>query len=222
MKAIIIVHEETEGPGTLGDFLDAQGVDVHVARLFAGDTLPEKPSGFSAVISMGGPMNVYENDKYPFLEMERGFLKQGLDMKVPMLGVCLGAQMLAHAGGARVVKSPKEEVGWSKVFLTDEGSRAPLFQGLPGELEVFQWHGDMFHIPTDGTLLATGTDCPHQAFRYSNAFGLQFHVEITRELLARWFADSRLKDSILEGYDNIRPVLDSRAETMYRNFLELT
>lgn len=221
MNIVIATHVESEGPGSLGTFLEAEGARLRVVRLYDGDKLPEQVAGVDAVVSMGGPMNVYEEDKYPYLRDETDFLRRAIDAGIPVLGVCLGAQMIAKAAGAQVTRSPKEEVGWGMVHVTDAGYADVLFQGLPRDLEVFQWHGDMFHIPENGTLLADGADCPHQAFRIRNAFGLQFHVEVTADILSEWFADSPDKSAILDRYARVKQELEMNAKKMYTNFLGL-
>ncbi|HTY21587.1 MAG TPA: type 1 glutamine amidotransferase [Desulfomonilaceae bacterium] len=221
MNVLIIVHVESEGPGTLGVFLVSAGATLRMARLYAGDSVPESIDGLDAVVSMGGPMNVYEEEKYPFLKHETTLLRKAIDAGRPVLGVCLGAQMIAKACGARVVKSPKKEVGWGQIFVTNAGKEDVLFNGLPPTLEVLQWHEDMFEIPEAGSLIATGNDCPNQAFRYRNAFGLQFHVEVTRDILADWFKDSPDLGIILRRHKELKPDLDRYAERMYRNFLSL-
>ncbi len=147
MTVLIIVHVESEGPGTLGSFLDSSGVTVRLARVYSGERLPENIDGLQAIISMGGPMNVYEENEYPFLRDETILLRKAIAANLPVLGICLGAQMIAKASGARVVRSPKEEIGWGKVFLTDAGRSDLLFSGVPATLDVLQWHGDMFEIP---------------------------------------------------------------------------
>lgn len=220
MRVLVIMHVESEGPGSLGTFLDSVGADVRTVRLYDGDRLPELQE-LDAVVSMGGPMNVYEEDKYPFLKDETLFLENAVNADVPVLGICLGAQMIAKAAGAQVTKSPKEEVGWGEVSLTETGKNDALFKGLPDKLDVLQWHGDMFLIPHGGRLLASSRDCPHQAFRYRNAMGLQFHLEVTGEILAEWFADSPELETILNRYKNLEPVLTLRAQQMYNNFVGL-
>ncbi len=221
MTVLIIMHVESEGPGTLGAFLESSGAGVRLARVYAGDRLPERIDDLGAIISMGGPMNVYEEQEYPFLRDETAFLQKAIAANLPVLGICLGAQMIAKASGARVVRSPKEEIGWGKISVTDAGRSDLLFSGLPVTLEVLQWHGDMFEIPEAGALIATGDDCPNQAFRYRNAFGLQFHVEVTREILAEWFTDSPDLDKILMRYDELKPGLDQRAVRLYKNFMSI-
>jgi GMP synthase (glutamine-hydrolysing) len=223
MKVIVIMHVESEGPGSLGTYLESLGAEALTVRLYAGDRLPTDLSGFDAVVSMGGPMNVYEEDEYPFLKDETSFLKQAVEADLPVVGICLGAQMIAKAVGAKVVKSPKKEVGWGSVALTDQGKDDRLFKGLPPVLEVLQWHGDMFHVPSEGKLLASSQDCPHQAFRYRNALGLQFHLEVTEKILSDWFGDSKeikLYD-VMNRYHEIHKGLEKNAQTVYANFLDL-
>lgn len=223
MKIIVIMHVESEGPGSFGTFLESVAAEVLTIRLYAGDRLPTDLSEFDAVVSMGGPMNVYEEDKHPFLKEETGFLKRAVESDLPALGICLGAQMIAKAAGARVTKSPNKEVGWGRVTVTDRGKEDTAFKGLPATFEVLQWHGDMFHIPTNGVLLAASTDCPHQAFRYRNALGLQFHLEVTEEILSDWFGDSKeikLYD-VMNRFREIRKELERNAECVYTNFLDL-
>lgn len=221
MNILIMMHIASEGPGTLGDFLAVNGSKLHTVRLYEGERLPSSPDGYAAIVSMGGPMNVYEEDRYPFLREETEFLTQALQRSIPMLGVCLGAQMIAKAAGAKVTRSPNEEIGWGKVTLTDAAADDPLLRGLPSQLDVLQWHGDMFEVPEGGFLTATGTECPHQAFTHGNAFGLQFHVEVTREMLVDWFGQSPEINGILDQYDLVKPDLEAQALTMYRNFIEL-
>lgn len=220
MNVLVIMHVASEGPGTLGSFLETHGYTLQTVKLYAGGSLPAEPAPYAAVISMGGPMNVYEDDKYPFLAAEADFLRTAIDRSVPVLGICLGAQMIARVCGARVTKSPVKEVGWCKVSITEAGVRDSLFRGLPRELEVLQWHEDMFNIPDGGALLAASTDCPFQAFRCGSAYGLQFHVEVDRGMLADWFAGSPALAAILSRYDEAQHLLRQRAETMYRNWIE--
>ncbi len=220
MKILVIMHIASEGPGTLGEFLESCGAELTTIRLYNGEKLPVDVGAYQAVISMGGPMNVYEFEKYPFLEEEHHFLKRVLDMDKPVLGVCLGAQMIAHACGGSVTRSPVEEIGWSTVSLTDEGENDPFFQGVPARLEVLQWHGDMFHLPPAAKLLATGEDCPHQAFRFGKAYGLQFHVEVTPEIISEWFDQSELLPGMLRRFGEIEEELSSQARTLYKNFVE--
>ena len=220
MKIIVLIHTPSEGPGSLGKYLEETGADVQIIRLDKGDPIPPMGS-FDAVISMGGTMNVYEEDQFPFLKDETAFLKEAIYKDTPIVGVCLGAQMIAKAAGATVVKSPNKEVGWYPVALTAEGRKDLLFNGLPETMEVFQYHEDMFNLPEQAVLLAESEGCPHQAFRLRNAFALQFHVEVTPDMLKEWFSDSEGLKGLLEGYDQRENALVSRAHTIYKNLMGL-
>jgi len=218
-KVLIFIHVETEGPGTLSRFMDSMGVRARMVRLYEGENPPGDATKYDAIISMGGPMNVDEDDRYPFLKKEVAFLKRAVDANVPVLGICLGAQLIAKACGGRVKKMDEEERGWKKVFLTDAGKRDSLFQNVPEYFTVFQWHEDTFDIPYGGELLAAAQACPHQAFRYRNAYGLQFHIEITGTMIEQWFDNH----SELQGYMNIfnsfKHEYYARANRLYENFV---
>jgi len=223
MKILVMIHVESEGPGTLGTFLESVGAQLVTTRLYASEPLPANAGEFDAVLSMGGPMNVYQEDAYPFLKQETAFLQDAVSADVPVLGVCLGAQMIAKACGARVDLAAAREVGWREITLTRVGLKDPLFHGLPEHLTVFQWHEDVFDIPRGAALLASSTICPTQAFRFRNALGLQFHVEVTADILTEWFADSGKADlpDLLRFYHTIKETLDHNAHQIYQNFLEL-
>lgn len=219
MRALILTHVPHEGPGTIGDFLREEGAAVETVPLHDGAPLPADPAAADLVVSMGGPMNVYEDWKFPFLADETAFLQRAIAADIPVIGICLGAQLIARAWGARVYRAPVEEIGWGTVRLTGEGREDPLFQGIPETMNVLQWHGDTFDVPDGGVLLAAGEDVPHQAFRVGRAWGLQFHVEVDRPMLADWFSDSELKDSILGRYATIRDDFDETARRIYTNLL---
>ncbi len=221
-KALIITHVQSEGPGTLGDFLTSQNINVERVKLHEGDTFPEDHLNYDTIFTMGGPMSVHDDGVYPFLKEEIGFLQKVIESDVPLLGICLGAQLIARACDAPVEKASNREIGWKNIFITEEGKKDMLFQGIPGVMRVFQWHEDAFEIPEGATFLATGWDCENQAFRYRNAFGLQFHIEVTREMLIQWFEGTPTLDEILRDFEDIEPDLVTRARTLYSNFLWLS
>ena len=221
-RVLIVEHAEAEGPGTLGDFLGRVAAEIRTVQAYKGDPFPDDIGGFDALVSMGGPMNVYEEGTYPFLREETEFLRRVINANIPTLGICLGAQLIAKACYAPVIKAPHKEVGWRSVALTNAGSKDILFEGMPGTMQVFQWHEDTLDIPQGATFLATGWDCENQAFRYGNAFGLQFHVEVTRGMLYQWFERSPELDKILRGFEEIEPDLITVARTLYSNFLWLS
>ena len=220
MKALVVMHVESEGPGVFGPLLDAAGVETQVVRLHLGDRLPE-PSSVDAALVMGGPMNVYEDAIHPFLRDEDRFLKAAAERGLPVLGICLGAQLIAKAAGAEVTKNRVKEVGWYRVSLTPEGVRDPLFRDLPDLLPVLQWHEDTFAVPAGGTLLATGKECRNQAFRFRNSWGLQFHLEVDRPILKEWFGGAPASKVILHTYDEMVAEVGRHARNLFENFLDV-
>ncbi len=224
---LFIKHIEIEGPETLGSFFVEQGFPLQIVNLQDGDILPEDLRGIDAVIALGGPMNVYEEDRYPFLKEEDIFLKKVLAGQVPFLGICLGAQLLAKASGGRVVRSLKEEIGWFDIGFTPGGRKDPLFEGIPEPWEVFQWHGDMAEPLGGEVILASSARCPVQAFRVgTNAYGLQFHAEITDKSIRDWSADfSRDKqperEAMLEHYDRVKDGFLRNGGRLCANFLKV-
>ena len=186
MNVLIIKHTDLEGPGLIEYCLAQEKISSQILELKPGVHLP-KLDGFTHIVFLGGPMNVYEEDRYPFLRDEDLFIKEAIQRGRLVLGICLGAQLIAKALGAKVSKAPLKEIGWYNVSLTNIGSHDPLFSKLPKTFSIFQWHGDTFEIPRSGKLIATSNSVPHQAFRYGdNAYGLQFHFEVTMEMITEW------------------------------------
>jgi len=184
----VLLHTPTEKPGSLAAFLARQQARVTMLPLYDGAPVPDDPCRFDLLVVMGGTMNVDETERYPFLAAERRLVRDAMAARVPVLGICLGAQMIARACDTPVIKSPQAEVGWYSVQLTPAAAHEPACAGLPAEMTVLQWHEDMALLPDGAVLLATSAACPHQAFRLGTALALQFHVEMTQELLEEWTA----------------------------------
>lgn len=227
---IVVKHIDIEGPETLGTYLQEKGYGLTTIAMEDNDHFPDRLETIEAVICLGGPMNVYEEQKYPFLAEEDDFIRRILKQQIPFFGLCLGSQLLAKACGAKVVKSPAKEVGFSNVRLTACGTDDPLFRGVASDLRVFQWHEDMVELPPEGVLLASSPACPHQAWRIGpNAYGLQFHIEITAESIHTWsdryFTDTQQRDThkpaMLAEYQRIRTDFDRTATKVYDNFLAM-
>lgn len=199
-KILIVKHAEHEGPGLIGDALRSDEWAFETIELEKGEALPEDLRKIAAVILLGGPMNVYEVKKFPFLNEEEKLIRKALVEEVPFLGICLGAQLLAKTCGVKIYKAPEKEIGWYRIKTTRGGKGDMLFRHLPERMAVFQWHEDTFEIPDGGTLLATGKQCQNQAFKVgSNAYGLQFHVEVTPDMVLRWMEDEKDKKAALKA-----------------------
>ncbi len=221
-KVYFITHAEDEGPGLLEGFFESLGWEETTLRLWRGDELPGDLDSAAGVAALGGPMNVYQEEEYPFLKNEDRFIKGVLREGIPFLSICLGAQLLAKACGATVAKSPHKEIGWFTVDMTPQGLRDLLFRGLGPVLSVFQWHEDAFALPEGSVLLATGRPCPNQAFRVGgHAYGLQFHLEVATETAMRW-SESALPtfeaDRIEKEGAPLRKLCERQARTFGANF----
>ena len=222
-KIICLKHTASEGPGTLADYFSGK-YPLQVIELWDGGKLPESLSGIEAVVAMGGPMNVYEEEEYPFLKAENEFIKMAVKEGLPYLGICLGAQLLAKACGAKVKKNRVKELGWCDVALNSYGKEDRLFSGLPGKFKVFQWHGDTFDIPMGSFNLASSKLCENQALRAGrNAYGLQFHVEATYSMLAEWLKgeEAGAARAILADAAKYEGKVRENAKRVYENFERL-
>jgi GMP synthase (glutamine-hydrolysing) len=176
----IIEHHPVEGLGIIADVLKRAGITPHHIRSFEGQSVPREIGDAPGLIIMGGPQSVYEQGRFPWLRDELRLIEDALKQTKPILGVCLGSQLLAAALGANVYAGRTKEIGWNRVTLTDFTTKDALFSDEPGSFIGFHWHGDIFDLPRGGTLLASSALTAHQAFRYgTNAYGTLFHLEVT-------------------------------------------
>jgi len=183
MNIHYVQHVAFEGPASILEWAAERGHVMEGTMLFDGQPLPDVNS-FDMLVVMGGPMGVFDDQEYPWLEAEKDFLRQVVQSGKPVLGICLGAQLLAHVLGAHVQKNIVKEIGWYPVSLTPPGWESPAFKGIPATFEAFHWHGDMFRIPEGGIHIASSEACPNQAFTWNQrVVGLQFHLETTRQSL---------------------------------------
>jgi len=188
---LIIQHVESENPGMFSESLERLEVKTHLVRLDASEPLPEQAAQVSGVLIMGGPMNVGESFRYPFLEDEMRFIRNCREAGVPVLGICLGAQLIAASFGARVYEGEIKEIGWYDVWLTREGLHDRLLGGCPQSFKVFQSHGQTFDLPPGAVRLAGSTNYENQAFRLAHSlWGLQFHLEATADHIRCWLEEN--------------------------------
>ncbi|MCL2789562.1 MAG: amidotransferase [Desulfobulbus sp.] len=184
MRVHALQHVEFEGLGHIDRWIADRGHTLTLTWLYAGDALP-RPASFDRLVIMGGPMNIYEDGKYPWLPAERALIREAIAAGKSALGVCLGAQLLADALDSLVFSGSNKEIGWWPIRLTEAGTRSGLLAGTAAEAMVFHWHGDTFDIPAGAIHLAASEGCSSQAFLYDNRIlGLQFHLELIPETMA--------------------------------------
>ena len=186
-KPILILQQlECEPPALLQDIFIEQGWRCH-SIMTQTQALPRKLDEFSGLVVMGGPQSARDHH-LPQIAQQIALLQQAIDRDFPVLGICLGAQLLAHAAGSDILISPLRELGWFPIYPTNHAGDDPLFCTLPANgLNIFQWHGETFNLPADAKLLATSPDVCHQAFRIgSSQYGLQFHIEVNETIIRTW------------------------------------
>jgi GMP synthase-like glutamine amidotransferase len=190
MRVLVFQHIDVEHPGVFRDFLAADGIAWDAVRFDAGDPVPMLDR-YDALFAMGGPMDAWEEDKYPWLKREKKAIREAVaERRMPFLGVCLGAQLLADALGGKVGPMAEPEVGVMDVELSVAGRLDPLFAGLGPVCTCLQWHGaEVKKPPKDADVLASSPACPVQAFRVGRkAYALQYHVEPTADTVGEWGA----------------------------------
>ena len=197
---LILQHVRPEPPATIADALDDEGVSHRTVKIHRDDPVPETLDAGGLVV-MGGPMGVGDVGDRPHLSRELALIEQALDDERPVLGVCLGSQLLAHALGADVRPAPAKEIGWDTVTLTDAAADDPLFRDVGDPFTAFHWHGDVFDLPDGAVRLARTAQTAHQAFRYGDAaYGLLFHLGVTPKTVA-WMTKAFQDELAEEGLD---------------------
>jgi len=185
MKQVVFFrHAAHEGPGYCGEYLDRKRIPHRLVRIDRDDPLPSSLDGISGLVFMGGPMSV--NDDLPWIPAVVRLIQQALADDVPVLGHCLGGQLLAKALGAPVARNPVREVGWWPVEVIDNTAARTWLNGLPPTFDVYHWHGETFAIPAGATHILASAHCRNQAFVLGKHVGLQCHVEMTADMIARW------------------------------------
>lgn len=196
--ALILQHTQEERGGLFEEILLEQGWKVEILPLFSGSSLPPSIEEFGLILVLGGPMSANDEEIHPFLKYELPFIRKALKIGHPVLGVCLGAQLMAKALGAKVYPGPYKEIGWYWLSQTPSARSDPVFSRLDPYFLVFQWHGETFDLPPGAVGLAGNMAYPNQAFRVGELmYGVQFHLEVTEPMIETWL--SAWSDEIKEA-----------------------
>ncbi|MBP7146308.1 MAG: type 1 glutamine amidotransferase [Acidobacteria bacterium] len=229
LPVLVFRHAPAEGPGTLAGHLEQSGVPHRLVAVDRGEEIPADLDDASGLVFLGGPMSV--NDPLPWVAREVALIRRALETRRPVLGICLGAQLVAAALGAVVRPNPVQEIGWFPVRKAEAGAANRWHDGLAETFEAFHWHGETFDLPADAALLWTSAACPHQAFAYGNALALQFHVEMTAAMVWEWAtaaAETRAFPATVQSPAQMCERLDERvgrlrevAGVLYDRWLQL-
>lgn len=209
MKLHWLQHVPFEGPGTIEAWARQRGARIQCTRWHAGETAPD-PADIDLLVIMGGPMGIYDEAEYPWLAQEKAFIRRAIDAGTRILGICLGAQLLADVLGARVYPGPHKEIGWHP--LTRAAQAPPL---LPDTLTAFHWHGDTFDLPEGAVRLASSEACLNQGFLFGeHIIALQFHLETTPESMEALI--DNCAHELVDG-PHIQPAEQIRAGAVHMN-----
>lgn len=220
----IIQNDPDVPPGNLAENLETQEIAFRLHHLYRGEALPS-PAEMTALIVLGGAIGANDDARYPFLTPLKALIAEVVHAGIPYLGICLGGQLLAAALGTPVISCRWEELGTLQVIQTDKGEADPLLHGIPSPFSTFQWHHDSFDLPAGVTLLASSPACPHQAFRVSsNAWGLQFHPEVTEQIIRAWAAwdpaTACRTDALVADFQAVQSTYQNTARRLLQNFLQ--
>lgn len=218
MRDIVIFrHAAHEGPGYFADFLDRKGLSHRLVGVDRDDPVPQSLDGISGLVFMGGPMSV--NDPLPWIPELTRLIRQAISADVPVLGHCLGGQLIAKALGAPITRNRVKEIGWFPVDVVEGPIARSWLADLPSRFMVYHWHGETFAIPPNATRILASPDCANQGFVLGKHLALQCHVEMTPQLIADWVeeTDGELKPSrtVQNGEEMLRDA-EARTRTMHR------
>ena len=202
MRALSIAHQRDAGPGVFADAMRSLGIDHDVWFRAEADEPPRDAASYDAVLVFGGAMHTDQEERHPWLSDEKALLRDLLERRLPLLGVCLGAQLVAEAAGGSARRAPAPEIGWHEVDMTSAGARDPVLGSLAPRFTAFQWHSYEFTLPPGATPLARSAVCL-QAYRVGDcAWGIQFHAEVSRADAEAWIDDYRSdEDAVRIGLD---------------------
>jgi GMP synthase-like glutamine amidotransferase len=181
---LIFRHVPHEGPGYFGDYLNRHRLPWRLVCIDQGDPVPDSLDGIPALVFMGGPMSV--NDPLPWIPKVTGLIRQAVAADIPVLGHCLGGQLISKALGGAITRNPVKEIGWLPVQRVEGPVANDWLDGLPHEFEVYHWHGETFSIPPGATRILQSRDCANQAYVLGKTLGFQCHIEMTVDMVHEW------------------------------------
>jgi GMP synthase-like glutamine amidotransferase len=220
---LFVQNNRIEGSGYLGDILKEDGFDIHLVH-GKYEKLPEKE--YSLVVILGAPESA--NDDLPYLQEEQKLIKKSVEENIPVLGICLGSQLIAKTFGGRVYHGPKNEIGFYNDLVPE--ANTSLFSGFDNPFTVFHWHGDTFDLPKGATRLVHSESYTNQAFQFQSAVGLQFHLEVNHEMINLWLdkAEERLQqitdfdpETIRSDINENLSIVKTNMNNFYNNFKNL-
>jgi GMP synthase (glutamine-hydrolysing) len=212
-KLLVLQHVRHEGLGNLDPLFQNAGIQIDSVNFSCEPDARPSLDGYDGLVVLGGPMSAYDTDRHPHLVMETNLIERAAGNNLPVLGICLGSQLIASALGARVYPNGIKEIGWYDLSPTENAKDDPLFRHVVETEKVFQWHGDTFDLPQGGIHLASSSLCSNQAFRYGKTiYALQFHLEIDVTMIESWLTvfENRQEIADLKGAINPNVI---RAET---------
>ena len=223
-KILVFQHVPYEPLGTLDPLLKAAGFRLRYVNFGREPWALPDLEKYEALIVLGGTMNVDQTDRYPHLATEVEIIREAVQQDMSVLGICLGAQLLAKALGGTVQRLPRREIGWYDVSLTDAGKADDVLSAFAPVQEVFQWHEDGITLPSSATILASSEACPVQAFRFGeHAYGFQFHLEVDPSLIERWLTVSANQSTLEEEEGRVDPQqIRSRSRTSIGPLMSLS
>lgn len=202
-RLLVFQHVAHEILGTLDPLLRDRGFRIRYVNFDRHPDAEPSTEGYDGLVVLGGPMSADDTERYPHLAVEAAAIRKAVDQGIPVLGICLGAQLLALALDASVRRNPRREIGWYPVTPTDAGNADPLLSHFGGSQPVFHWHGDTFSVPEGALHLASSEHCTNQAFRFGDrVWGLQFHLEVDEPMIDRWLEIPVMRDELEQDADN--------------------
>lgn len=197
-RVLALQHVWDDPAGYLGELLQEYALEYDLINVEK-EPIPD-PTTYDAMIVFGGFQHANDDHKYPYFSPEKALIRKAIEHEVPYLGICLGGQLLASVLGGSVQRHKMTEIGFFDIPLTEEGKADPLYAGLPDYQKVFHWHEDIFELPPDALLLASSESTKNQAFRYGpHAYGLQYHIELTPDMLNDWLYTPSLKQDMIDA-----------------------